>query len=266
MLGGEDSRRPGVFPGDMQHDWVGRPLAGAEGEVPVPECGASKARHICRSSASSRRRSPMRVPTFSAWEKHLICQRNCTSAASCRRCRGRALGGQQHPVQRFACLLPFAVAGRRGGFSYRAETAIMRVGGSPARSFRGSKSTGAERSVSFAVRPFCRFGSPQAGTLIVRSPAGSVSKMCTQRFASPPAASATRRVEPRAGAVALPRSSPHEQSAPGPPQSVPSLGEGGGKALQPDAGEQVNLVVAHDLMLVTRASVDQRTSRSRGPS
>ncbi len=73
----------------------------------------------------------------------------------------------------------------------------MRTGAAPFRSFGGSRSTGVQRSVSFAVRPFLRFGPPQAGTLIFRAPTGAVPRTWSRRSASPPGAIATLRLTPR---------------------------------------------------------------------
>ncbi len=56
-------------------------------------------------------------------------------------------------------------AGRRGGSSSRAGTAILRTGGSLSRSCGGSRSTGVQRRVRFAVRPRGRFGPPAGGSL-----------------------------------------------------------------------------------------------------
>ena len=138
----------------------------------------------------------MRVPTFSAWKKSSIRQRSSYQRSTVRAVSRPASPSVASSIQCSGSLF-FPVAGRRGGSSSRAETAVMRTGASPARSFGGSRSTGVQRSVSFAVRPFLRFGPPLAGTSIFRAPTGSVPRTCSQRPASSPEASATRRFDPR---------------------------------------------------------------------
>ncbi len=127
---------------------------------------ASKARHLRRSSASSRRRSSMRVPTFSAWKKRSIRQRS-----SCQRSTVRAASRPARPsvVSSIRCSLPlsFFLVRRRGGFSSMAETAIMRTGGSPAGSVSStcsrkspSRSQTVTTRVSGQAREFLRPARP----------------------------------------------------------------------------------------------------------
>ena len=103
MVKGEGTKCLDVVLGDMSAGRVVGPLAGPEGKVPDPERGeiASKARHLCRSSASSRRRSSMRVPAFSAWKKRSNLQRSSYQRSTVQAVSSRpGPRCQQHPVQR----------------------------------------------------------------------------------------------------------------------------------------------------------------------
>ena len=155
VMVGEGTECRDVLPGDMASGRVVRPLAGQEGEVPDAERGDG-------------------VEGETLLQVIGLVEATVLDAGADLECVEEAFvpPAQFVPAQRGA-----------GGSSSRAETAVMRTGASPARSFGGSRFTGVQRSVSLAVRLFLRFGPPQAGTSIFCAPTGSVPRTCSQRMA-----------------------------------------------------------------------------------
>ena len=132
---------------------------------------ASKARHLRRSSASSRRRSAIRVPTFSAWKTL-----RSSSAAPRGRCRGRTGPRWSAASSAAGCssasVSSMPAAPGDGGVLLKGRDGDHANPWFPLPVLRGEQVL---RKVSFAVRPHRRFKPPQAGTSIFRPPIGSVS-------------------------------------------------------------------------------------------
>ncbi len=167
MVGGEDAECLDAVLGDMSAGRVVRPLASQEGKVPAPGGGdgvegETPAQFVGRVDAAvldagadlQRVEEPLDPPAQFVPAQHRA---------------GGVEVGLAPVVSRIQCSGWFVFrffdagsAGRRGGSSARAQTAIMRTSGSFSRSFGGSRSTGVQRRVRFAMRPRRRFGPPQA--------------------------------------------------------------------------------------------------------